>query len=127
MPADNGYSRAMPLRWLPAFTAKSKPVVHAPQTESQAALSFLVWLREQLERLGRAHQALLMVADGGFDTIDLWKGLPDGVILMVRSAKNRVLYHLPAPDAHASRRYGERALPPQQLWRDGFSRDRGGH
>jgi hypothetical protein len=59
-----------------------------------------------------------MVADGGFDTLEMWKDLPEGVILMVRSAKNRVLYHLPARDAHASRQYGERADTPQQVWQD---------
>ncbi|MEO0563805.1 MAG: hypothetical protein AAF125_16995, partial [Chloroflexota bacterium] len=28
MPAENGYSRALPLRWLPAFTEKSQPRAH---------------------------------------------------------------------------------------------------
>ncbi|MDQ7034771.1 MAG: hypothetical protein Q9P01_08015 [Anaerolineae bacterium] len=35
--------------------------------------------------------------------------LPDGVILMARSAKNRVLHYLPPEDAHANRKYGDRA------------------
>ena len=76
MPAEGGYSRAMPLRWLPAFTPKSEPVAHVAQTESEAALRFLTWLREQFERCGRAHQAVLMVADGGFDTLALVESLP---------------------------------------------------
>lgn len=118
MPAENGYSRAMPLNWLPAFTSKSKPTAHAPMSESQAALQFVGWLTSQFQRLGRAQQALLMVADGGFDTLGLWKDLPDGVILMVRSAKNRVLYHVPTADAHASRKYGARADTPQKVWQN---------
>ncbi len=40
MPAENGYSRALPIRWLPAFTEKSEPVAHAPQKEWEAAVSF---------------------------------------------------------------------------------------
>ena len=95
MPAENGYSRAMPLRWLPAFTAKSKRKVHEACTEWQAALEFLSWLRTQFVALGRGQQRLLMVADGSYDTLKLWQQLPADVILMARSAKNRVLYHLP--------------------------------
>ena len=40
MPAENGYSRALPIHWLPAFTEKSEPVAHAPQKEWEAAVSF---------------------------------------------------------------------------------------
>ncbi|NJL94534.1 MAG: hypothetical protein HC915_12840 [Anaerolineae bacterium] len=118
MPAEGGYSRALPLYWSPAFTPKSKPMTHPPMSESQAALQFLNWLKSQLQRLGRTQQALLMVADGGFDTVDLWKNLPSGVILMARSAKNRALYHRPVADAHASRQYGQRADTPHQVWQD---------
>jgi hypothetical protein len=57
-----------------------------------------------------------MVADGHYDTVNLWKQLPAGVILLARSAKNRVLYHLPAPDAHRNRKYGERAPTPADYW-----------
>ncbi|MDQ7034599.1 MAG: hypothetical protein Q9P01_07135 [Anaerolineae bacterium] len=91
MPAENGYSRALPLRWMPAFTEKSEPQEHAPMKEWEAAVEFLTWLREQFAKHGRNKQNILMVADGGYDTINLWKYLPDGVILMARSAKNRVL------------------------------------
>ena len=117
MPAEKGYSRAMPLRWLPAFTKKSKPQAHEPMTEWQAAVSFLTWLLEQFKRLGRKTQKILMVADGSYDTLNLWKNLPDGVILMARSAKNRALYFLPDQDSHANRKYGERAPTPQAIWR----------
>lgn len=119
MPDEEGYSRALPLRWKPAFTQKSKPVAHEPRKEWEAARDFLVWVRGQLAAGGREQQRLLMVADGSYDTLKLWQNLPSGVILMVRSAKNRVLYHLP-PDKQTGRGrkrlYGERALNPQQIW-----------
>ncbi|MDQ7034107.1 MAG: transposase [Anaerolineae bacterium] len=118
MPAENGYSRALPLRWMPAFTEKSEPQEHAPMKEWEAAVEFLTWLREQFAKHGRNKQNILMVADGGYDTINLWKYLPDGVILMARSAKNRVLHYLPPEDAHANRKYGERAPAPQDIWRN---------
>ncbi|MDQ7036458.1 MAG: hypothetical protein Q9P01_16985 [Anaerolineae bacterium] len=37
----NGYSRALPLRWMPAFTEKSEPQEHAPMKEWEAAVEFL--------------------------------------------------------------------------------------
>ena len=117
MPAENGYSRAMPLRWLPAFTPKSHRQVTEPCKEWEAAVRFLTWLKGQLIRLGRAIQRVLMVADGSYDTVDLWKNLPQGVTLLARSAKNRVLHHMPPADAHGNRRYGERAPTPQEFWR----------
>lgn len=118
LPAENGYSRAMPLRWLPAFTEKSQPQATAPCKEWEAARAFLVWLRQQLAAHGRAAQQVLMVADGHFDTINLWKELPNGVILMARSAKNRVLWTLPGSTARKNRKYGERAPTPAAYWRE---------
>jgi hypothetical protein len=50
IPAENGYSRAVPLRWLPAFTEKSAPTAHAPCKEWEAAVQFLSWIRQQLAR-----------------------------------------------------------------------------
>lgn len=117
LPAENGYSRAIPIRWLPAFTEKSKPETTQPQKEWECAVAFLEWLGEQLKRAGRVAQQLLMVADGSYDTLNLWKHLPKGVILMARSAKNRALWQLPDADARPNRKYGERALSPQQQWR----------
>jgi hypothetical protein len=119
MPAEAGYSRAVPIRWQPAFTAKSKPKVHQPLKEAQAALQFLVWLVGQLCACGRAGQRVLMVGDGRYDSLDLWNALPAGVILLVRSAKNRVLYHLPPIPSKGrgrKRRYGQRAATPQTIW-----------
>lgn len=118
LPEAQGYSRAVPIRWLPAFTDKSAPVAHAPCKEWAAARDFLVWLKAQLRAAGRAGQALLMVADGGFDTLELWKQLPPGVTLLARSAKNRVLHTLPGLQVGRGRprKYGERALTPQEVW-----------
>lgn len=104
LPAEDGYSRAVPLRWLPAFTAKSKPVAHEPCKEWEAAVAFLRWLRGQLVTCGRARQRVLLVGDGHYDHLQLWHALPAGVILLARSAKNRVLYHLPGQQAGRGRR-----------------------
>lgn len=124
MPAENGYSRAMPLRWLPAFTEKSNPQATKPRKEWECAVDFLEWLLQRFEVAGRTKQKLLMVGDGTYDTINLWKELPDGVILMARSAKNRALFILPKAGARANRKYGERAPTPQQQWAPGHRWDK---
>jgi hypothetical protein len=119
IPEENGYSRAVPIRWLPAFTAKSNPVAHEPCQEWAAAVDFLKWVKDQLLLCGRARQTVLMVGDGHYDNLKLWQQLPDGVILLARSAKNRVLYQLPTAQPTGrgrKRRYGDRAQTPQQVW-----------
>jgi len=122
LPEERSYSRALPLFWQPAFTAKSEPKAHEPCKEWEAALQFLNWLKAQFAQIGREQQPLLMVADGAYDHLKLWQNLPAGVILLVRSAKNRVLYHLPAAEKKQGRGrkplYGERAPSPQELWRE---------
>lgn len=40
LPQEHGYSRAVPLRWLPAFTQKSQPQTVAPLTEGRRVCSF---------------------------------------------------------------------------------------
>jgi hypothetical protein len=116
LPEEQGYSRALPLRWLPAFPATARRAVTEPCKEWEAAVVFLTWLKGQLAQLGRVGQQVLMVADGSFDTLKLWQRLPEGVILLARSAKNRLLHHLPPAHAHGNRRYGERAPSPQDFW-----------
>lgn len=96
LPAENGYSRAVPLWWQPAFTAKSQPQTTAPRKEWAAARDFLRWLKAQLTQHGRAEQPILMVGDGHYDTLGLWRELPAGIILLARSAKNRVCGRCPA-------------------------------
>jgi hypothetical protein len=118
IPQENGYSRAVPLRWMPAFTEKSEPETVAPCKEWQGALQFLTWLQAQLRRHERANQHILFVGDGHYDTLKLWQHLPEGVTLLARSAKNRALCHLPDDTMHGNRKYGERAPQPQDIWRD---------
>lgn len=121
LPAEaNGYSRAVPLRWLPAFTEGAQRQVTDACREWEATLEFASWVRAQLDHHGRQHQPLLLLTDGGYDTLPLWQALPDRVILLTRSAKNRVLHHLPAASSGERgrpRRYGERAPTPQEVWR----------
>ncbi len=116
IPEENGYSRAVPLRWMPAFTEKSQPETVAPLKEWQASVQFLQWLQAQFEQHERPEQAILFVGDGHYDNLKLWQDLPDGVTMLARSAKNRVLYHLPDETMHGNRKYGERAASPQQVW-----------
>lgn len=121
VPAEDSYSRAIPIHWQPAFTEKSKPKVHSPQKESVAALGFLNWLQEQMKRCGRVGQRILFVGDGQYDSLILWQSLPVGSILLARSAKNRVLHHLPTPQTNRRGRkrvYGERAATPQAIWQE---------
>lgn len=118
VPEENGYSRAVPLRWLPAFTEKSHPQATAPCKEWEAAVAFLVWVKQQLALWGRPGQPVLMVADGHYDTINLWRHMPEGVIMLARSARNRVLWQLPGSGARKNRRYGERAPIPADIWRE---------
>ena len=120
MPDENGYSRAMVLRLLPAFPQKAVRQVHAACKEWQAAVQFLVWLRQGLDEQGRQLQQVLMLGDGNYDTIGMWHHLPAKVILLARSAKNRRLHYLPRPSGGRGRRrkYGKRAPTPQQIWQN---------
>ena len=95
VPQENGYSRAIPIRWLPAFTEKSQPKTVAPLKEWQASVQFLNWLQQQFVAHERPEQAILFVGDGHYDNLKLWQHLPAGVTMLARSARNRVLYHLP--------------------------------
>lgn len=124
IPAEQGYSRALPLKWLHAFTEKAECRVTKPSTEWAAALEFLGWVLAQLARLGRPTQRILMLGDGNYDTLEMWRRLPQQVTLLARSAKNRALYGLPTADMHRSRKYGQRAPEPQEMWREktGLSR-----
>lgn len=122
-PIVNGYSRALPIRCLPAFTIKSVPSEVAPCTEVKAGLTFLQWTRQQMDLVGRAKQTLLTLNDGSYDTLEFWPGLPERTVGVVRTARNRCLYHLPAVDAHGNRKYGDKAEAPH-VWlkrRKGFT------
>lgn len=123
-PIVAGFSRAIPLRCLPAFTEKSAPCEASPQTEVAAGLSILQWLRSQMDAAGRSKQVLLNLADGSYDTLAFWGGLPERTVAVVRTARNRCLFELPTADAHGNRKYGNKAPAPAD-WlkeRKGFQR-----
>ena len=115
-PLEAGYSRAIPLRFLPAFPPKAIPADVPARREWEAGSLFIDWLRRRLDRAGRAAQQILMLADGSFDVLELWRRLPERVILVTRTARNRCLYYLPAPDSEPGpgrpALYGERAPHP---------------
>jgi len=122
-PLVNGYSRAIPIRCLSAFTGKAVPSQEGPRTEVRAGLSLLQWIRHHMDRVGRRGQTLLSLNDGSYDTLAFWAGLPARTIGVVRTARNRCLYELPAASAHGNRKYGP-AAPAPHLWlkkRKGFS------
>ena len=122
-PMEDGYSRAIPLRFLPAFPPKAKPANVPAQTEGEAGLSFLHWTRQGLDEEGRQQQIILTLADGSFDTLNFWRTLPERTVLAVRSACNRRLYDLPekrdGPGRPAS--YGALAPHPCDWLHKGIS------
>jgi hypothetical protein len=106
-PLWNGFSRAVTLRLLPAFTPKAVPAHTPPRKEWEAARDFIAWVRARLDAAGRAAQRLLVLGDGAYDTVELWRALPAQVSLLVRTAKNRVLRALPEPNPRGrKRKYG---------------------
>ena len=115
-PIENGYSRAIPLRCLAAFTMSAERSVVSPLREWEAGHRYLSWIREALDRLGRSKQCILALADGSFDTIGMWAELPERVCLLVRTARNRALYELSKPSSRRGpgrpRSYGPKAPEP---------------
>ena len=81
-----------------------------------------------MDAAGRREQRLLVLGDGDYDVAALWAGLPAGVTLMTRCARNRALYELPTPEKRrgAPRKYGPRArrLPEWLRERAGWQRAR---
>jgi hypothetical protein len=92
-PSETGYSRALPLRFEPAFPQKALPAQgFAPRKQWEAAKEAIRWLRANLDGAGREGQPLLVVGDGDFSVAKLRAGLAEeGVLLMSRCAKNRAL------------------------------------
>lgn len=116
--SDEGYSRALPLRWEPAFPEKAVlPEGTEPRKEWEAALDSLRWLRTELDTAGRRTQRLLVLGDGGFCVAKFFHELPQDVDLMARCAKNRALYVLPNNEKGKRgrrRKYGEKARKPHE-------------
>lgn len=114
-PSAEGYSRAVPLRVTAAFPEKAvRPEGVAATKEWEAGLASLRWLREELEAAEHADQPVLAVADGSYSTRHVWAGLPAGVSVLARCARNRALSTLPGPRSGRGRprKYGERAPTP---------------
>lgn len=120
---ENGFSRAIPLRFLAAFPEKAVKASVAPCKEWEAGVAFVKWVREELDRL-RPSQSILWLADGSYDTVKMWRSAPERVIAAVRTARNRALYaYLPPAERRGRRKYGERMPAPQEWmgqWRKGF-------
>jgi hypothetical protein len=114
VPIQAGYSRAISLRWLPAFPAKAVPAESPACREWEAGLQVVTWVRQQLDKAGRRNQLLLTLGDGAYDAVEFWKGLPARTVAAVRTARNRCLRQL--PEAHAGRgrrrKYGAHAPAP---------------
>lgn len=123
-PMENGYSRAIPISCVDAFTVKSIEGEHEPRTEVEAGVEMVGMIREQMDKNGREEQKLMVLGDGSYDTLSFWPGLPHQTVGVVRTARNRCLYYLPTEDAHGNRKYGEKAPAPHE-WlkkRKGFTR-----
>lgn len=115
-----GDTRAIPLWFAPAPSPTARPWEGiAPCTEAEAGLAAIRWLRTVLNELGAGARRMVVVADGAYSSAPLWKGLPAGVTLLARCAKNRALFALPAPATGGRGRrrcYGDRGPTPQTLW-----------
>jgi hypothetical protein len=120
VPQEHGYSRAIPLRCLAAFPAKAIGSAGEGLKEWQAGVVFVQWLRAGLDELGRCKQRILALADGSFDTVGMWQGLPERVALLVRTPRNRALFELPGDYAGRGRppSYGAKAKTPAEWLRD---------
>lgn len=120
-PEEDSYCRAIPLRWVPAVTAKSIPSSAAPCKEWEAGLQMLRWVRGQLDRGGQEGQRLVGTLDGNYDTQGIWRALPNNTTLIVRCARNRAVYALPETPALRGRgrpaSYGERHPAPHKWLR----------
>jgi len=63
-PMVNGFSRAIPLRFVPAFTEKAKRGDEEPCKEWEAGLKYVRWVRKEMDAV-RPGQRILWLADGG--------------------------------------------------------------
>lgn len=114
-PEEGSYRRAVPLRWWPAPTEKAIACAAPPCKEWEAGLAAWRWVRQELDAHGHGSQVVVGLADGTYDTQGIWRELPEGVILVIRCARNRALYAL--PEGRSGRRgapskYGPRLEVP---------------
>ena len=113
-PLERGYSRAIPLRFLPCFPEKAVLKAHEAQVEPQTGATALRWVRETVDEHD-PNLPVLCLVDGSYDRPAFWNGLPGKTTVLARTAKNRKLMSLPPPYAGRGRRrkYGARAPAPQ--------------
>lgn len=113
-PLEQGYTRAIPLRFLPAFPAKAVASCAPALKEWAAGLQFVCWVRQGLDQAGRLEQRLLVLADGAYDNVEFWRGLPEQTVAVVRTARNRILCCLPplVQGRGRKRKYGDVAPKP---------------
>jgi hypothetical protein len=116
--SEDGYSRALPLRWEPAFPEKAVfPDGIEPKKLWEAAGETVRWLRKRLDAAGCASQRLLVMGDGEFSVAKLRASLPEGAVLFSRCARNRALYAFPDNEEGRrgrKRKYGEKARKPHE-------------
>lgn len=113
--AGEGRSRAIPIRFLHAPQAsavKREGEVAIP--EHQTAVTVVHWVRGLLDGMGRSQQRMLVLADGSYDKVELWSALPKQTVLLVRTARNRVLYAL-HESVKGKRKRGRPALYGERL------------
>jgi hypothetical protein len=70
------------------------------------------WVRQELDAAQRTQQLLIVLADGAYDTVEFWRGLPERTVAIVRTAKNRRLRELPAAYGGRGRRRKYGAVAP---------------
>lgn len=116
-PLEDGFSRAIPLGWWPAFPAKAVAALAQPCKEWAAGLAAIGWVRQELDAAGRQTQLVLVLADGGFErAVAFWQGLPQRVVVLARTARNRALYHLPQYGGHGRPPFYGEAAPHPREW-----------
>lgn len=117
--STDGSSRAVPLWFAPAPSPRARAWPnHPPQTEWEAGLAALRWLRQALDEVGQTRRRVLAVADGSYGVAPLLRALPAGISLLARTTRNRALFALPElaqPGTRGRhRRYGTRGPTPEQ-------------
>ncbi len=113
-PIVKGYTRAIVLRFLSAFTPKSSAASEDKRKDWEVARTFMTWMRQNLDAAGRKTQMLVTLGDGAYDRPEMWHALREGMVLITRTARNRILRYLPGPHVGRGRRalYGLRAPKP---------------
>lgn len=133
---EGGWTRAVPLQWVPAFPESAVPAAAAPKKEWEGVLEGVKWVREELDKVGRQEQEVVCVVDGSIErVVEFWRQVPERVFVVGRTARNRALYALPERSKRNGRgrkpRYGKRVRSPaawlreKKGWRTAFLEVRG--